>query len=207
MAPLKTAWTPARDLTQPPLLLRTLPKTIVPSSIAQLRAEPEIVKLAEYIFARAHEVLNRTKPMPYTQYVTDGHDHRLLSARQFEFDHHQRHHEIRQTGLVVPPDGQDRWYQTRVVSFGGNSRWTLSADQEADPRLLEFRKFPLGENDTPEFGLDDADRVMNGMRRALETWLEERDGNDFLAKSILPKIDRFNGFIQGFSHRVSPPKD
>lgn len=196
MAPLETRWSDPRDPTQPVLLLRTLPKTIVPVSTAQLRAEPEIVELAEYIFARSHEILDRTKPMPHTR------TSHLLSARQFQFDSNQRHHEIRQTELA-----QDHWNQTRVAAFRENSRWTLSAGEGTNPRLLEFDKSPFGADDTPEFSLDDADRVMNKMRKALEAWLRDRSGDGFFEKNILPKWDRANGFVQGLSHRISNPKD
>lgn len=194
----ETRWSNPRDLTQPPLLLITRPKTVVSSSTAQLRAEPEIVKLAEYIFARAHEILDRTKPIPHTDAV---------SARQFQFDDHQKRHEIRQTELVAHPDKQDRWNQTRVVAFRENSRWSLSANDGANPRLLELDKSPFEEVETSEFSLDDADRVMNKMRKALEAWLNDRSGDGFFEKNILPKWDRANGFIQGLSHRAFRPKD
>lgn len=171
----------------------------VPPNIQLLRHNPEIVELARTVFERAQEVINRVQPLAHTHYTE--HSIGPFSAKQYAFKDGGNRHEIQQSGLMMYGK-QEFWDRTRVRSFIDNDLWSLSSTHHSDPASLLLTR-----NRQLSVPVDDARRVLDEMSRSLDSWLMSRDNDDFFARHILPVTDRLHGFIQGFSHRVSPPKD
>lgn len=171
----------------------------IPPNIQPLRYDPEIVELTRTIYARAQEVLDWVKPLAHTRFT----DHGVgpFSAKQFAFKDGKNRHEIQQSGLMVH-DKQEYWDRIRVTSCIDNDRWSLFSTHHKDPESLLLTR-----NRHLDVTVEDARQVMTEMLHALDLWLMSRNNGDFFARNILPVLDRTDGFVQGFSHRVSPPKD
>lgn len=171
----------------------------IPPNIQPLRYSPEIVELTRTIYARAQEVLDRVQPIAHTRFT----DHGIgpFSAMQFAFKDGKNRHEIQQSGLIIH-NQQEFWDRIRVTSSIDGDRWSLFSTHHKDPESLLLTR-----NRHLNVPVEEARQVMVEMLRSLDSWLMSRNNDDFLARNILPVLDRLDGFVQGFSHRVSAPKD
>lgn len=168
-------------------------------NIPSLRYNPEIVELTRTIYARAQEVLDRAQPLAHTRFSDNGVG--PFSAMQFAFKDGKNRHKIQQSGLIAH-DKQEYWDRIRVTSCIDGDRWSLFSSHHKDPGSLLLTR-----NRHLDVTVEDARQIMAEMLRGLDSWLMSRNNGDFFTRNIFPILDRADGFVQGFSHRVSPPKD
>lgn len=171
----------------------------IPPNLQSLRLHPEIVELARAVFVQAQAVLSIAQPLAHTRYTSHGIG--PFSAKQFVFKDDKKRYEIQQSGLTILDDRRF-WDRTRVTANLDTGRWSLSATHNSDPASLMLTR-----NRQLDISVADAHITLHEMSRSLESWLQSRNNGDDFAKHVLPVLDRLDGFFQGFSHRVSPPKD